>query len=249
MITIDLKSPKGWDELSDNQLRYVFGLIAQGLTAPELKTYCLIRWSGMQVLHKYGRGWMCRFADDEFVVTAEQVNAAIGSLNWLDKMPAMPVRIEKIGKHRALPADFQEVPFETFIICDNLYQGYLSTKNEKLLEYMAAHLYESNDLKLTDAERLNMFYWFASVKAYLAHEFSHLFTPIITIDRDRNMFKPMVEEYIMLKDAVNAQIRALTKGDVTKEKEVLAIDTWRALTELDELAKEYDEFNRKYPSK
>ena len=249
MITIDLKAPKGWDELTDNQLRYVFGLISQGLTAPELKTYCLIHWSGMQVMHKYGKGWMCKFADDEFVVTAEQVNAAIGSLNWLDKMPAMPVRIEKIGKHRALPADFQEVPFETFIICDNLYQGYLSTKNEKLLEYMAAHLYESNDLKLTDAERLNMFYWFASVKAYLAHEFSHLFTPIITIDRDRNMFKPMVEEYNMLKDAVNAQIRALTKGDVTKEKEVLTIDTWRALTELDALAKEYDDFNKKYPNK
>ena len=35
MITIDLKAPKGWDELTDNQLRYVFGLIAQGLTAPD----------------------------------------------------------------------------------------------------------------------------------------------------------------------------------------------------------------------
>ena len=249
MITIDLKAPKSWDELTDNQLRYVFGLIAQGLTAPELKTYCLIHWSGMQVLHKYGKGWMCKFADDEFVVTVEQVNAAISSLNWLDQVPAMPVRIEKIGKHRALPADFQEVPFETFIICDNLYQGYLSTKNEKLLEYMAAHLYESDDLTLTDAERLNVFYWFASLKAYLAHEFSHLFTPIITIDRDRNMFKPRIEKYNMLKDAVNAQIRALTKGDITKEKEVLAIDTWRAFTELDALAKEYDEFNQKYPSK
>ena len=53
----------------------------------------------------------------------------------------------------------------------------------------------------------------------------------------------------MLKDAVNAQIRALTKGDITKEKEVLAIDTWRAFTELDAIAKEYDEFNQKYPSK
>jgi hypothetical protein len=249
MITIDLKAPKCWEELTDNQLRYVFGLIAQGLTAPELKTYCLIHWSGMQVMHKYGKGWMCKFADDEFVVTAEQVNAAIGSLNWLDEVPVMPVRIEKIGKHRALPANFQDVPFETFIICDNLYQGYLSTKNEKLLEYMAAQLYESNDLKLTDAERLNVFYWFASLKAYLAHEFSHLFSPIFTIDREDNMFKPRIEKYNLLKDAVNAQIRALTKGDVTKEKEVLAIDTWRAFTELDALAKEYDEFSQKYPSK
>ena len=114
---------------------------------------------------------------------------------------------------------------------------------------MAAYLYESKGVSLTDAERLSVFYWFASLKAYLAHEFSHLFTPVINIERNGNMFKPMVSEYRLLKDAVNAQIRALTKGDVTKEKEVLAIDTWRALTELDALAKEYDEFNRKYPSK
>lgn len=45
---------------------------------------------------------------------------------------------------------------------------------------------------------------------------------------------------------MNAQIRALTKGDITKEKEVLHLDTWRALTELDALAKEAEEFNRKY---
>lgn len=249
MITIDLKAPTGWEELTDNQLRYLYGLITQGLTATEVKTYCLIRWSGMQVLHKYGKGWMCKYADDKFVVTAEQINAAIDSLDWIDKLPAAPIRIEKIGKHRALPADFQGVPFETFIICDNLYQGYLSTKNEKLLEYMAAHLYESNDLKLTDAERLNVFYWFTSAKSLLAHEFHHLFTPVINVDKDRDMFNPQMGTYNLLKDAVNAQIRALTKGDVTKEKEVLAIDTWRAFTELDALAKEYEEFSQKYPSK
>jgi hypothetical protein len=249
MITIDLKAPKGWDELTDNQLRYVFGLIAQGLSETEVKTYCLIHWSGMQILHKYGKGWMCKFADDEFVVTAEQINAAISYLRWLDRLPEMPIRIGKIGRDKALPADFQEVPYETFIICDNLYQGYLSTKKENLLDMMAAYLYESKGVSLTDAERLSVFYWFASLKAYLAHEFSHLFTPVINIERNGNMFKPMVSEYRLLKDAVNAQIRALTKGDVTKEKEVLAIDTWRALTELDALAKEYDDFNKKYPNK
>lgn len=48
MKTIDLITPKCWEMLTDNQLRYVFGLIAQGFTAVEVKTYCLIRWSGMQ---------------------------------------------------------------------------------------------------------------------------------------------------------------------------------------------------------
>ena len=32
--------------------------------------------------------------------------------------------------------------------------------------------------------------------------------------------------------AMNAQIRALTGGDITKEEAVLSMDTWRALTEL-----------------
>ena len=175
--------------------------------------------------------------------------AAIQSLDWTDTLPTRPVRLERIGKYRALPADFQEVPFETFIICDNLYQGYLSTKDDALLDEMAAKMYDANNLKLTDAERLSVFYWFTSLKGYLAREFSHLFTPVINTNGSVDMFMPGISQYNLLKDAVNAQIRALTKGDVTKEKEVLAIDTWRALTELDALAKEYDEFNRKYPSK
>ena len=249
MKTIDLITPKCWEMLTDNQLRYVFGLIAQGLTAVEVKTYCLIRWSGMQILHKYGSGWWCKYADDEFVVTASQVTSILSSIDWLDRFPSLPVRIKKMGGHWALPNTFQEVPFETFIICDNLYQGYLSTKDDALLDEMAAKMYDANNLKLTDAERLSVFYWFTSLKGYLAREFSHLFTPVINTDGGVDMFMPEISQYNLLKDAVNAQIRALTKGDVTKEKEVLAIDTWRALTELDALAKEYDDFNKKYPNK
>ena len=45
--------------------------------------------------------------------------------------------------------------------------------------------------------------------------------------------------------AMNAQIRALTGGDITKEEAVLSMDTWRALTELDAKAKEVDAFKRR----
>lgn len=45
---------------------------------------------------------------------------------------------------------------------------------------------------------------------------------------------------------MNAQIRALTKGDITKEAQVMAMDTWRALVELDAIAKESQELNAKY---
>ena len=46
-----------------------------------------------------------------------------------------------------------------------------------------------------------------------------------------------------------AQIRALTKGDITKEKEILSLDTWRALTELNAQAKEYKQINAQINAK
>ncbi len=48
--TINLTVPTGWDQLNDKQLRYVFGLMAQGFSTVQIKTYCLFRWTGMQVL-------------------------------------------------------------------------------------------------------------------------------------------------------------------------------------------------------
>ena len=247
-LTINLTVPTGWDKLDDKKLRYVFGLLAQGFSSVQVKTYCLFRWSGMQVMHKYGKGWWCKFARDEFFIMTEQVNAALASLDWIDSVPPLPVRIRRIGRHRALAADFQEVPFETFIICDNLYQGYLSAKEDSLLDDLARQLYKSPKVEPTAAERIGVFYWFASLKEMFAHQFRHFFQPL-TSQEDGNLLNDGKSQYEILYNAVNAQIRALTKGDVTKEKEVLAIDTWRALSELDALAKEYDDFNKKYPNK
>jgi hypothetical protein len=247
-IRVNLIVPTSWEELSQEQLRYYFFVLTMCRSAAEVKTYCLCRWSGLEVLYPYGEGFMCRHEEREFVLQPLQVAAAIQSLDWTDTLPTSPVRLERIGKYRALPADFQEVPFETFIICDNLYQGYLSAKDDQLLDDLARVLYQSSKVRPDAAERIGVFYWFASLKEMFARQFKHFFQPL-SAQSDGNMFNQGRSQYEIIYHAVNAQIRALTKGDVTKEKEVLAIDTWRALTELDALAKEYEEFNRKYPNK
>ena len=137
------------------------------------------------------------------------------------------------------------MPFETFIICDNLYQGYLQTQDDALLDELGATLYgKSIDFK--PYERISIFYWFASLKDSLSRKYSDFFQPIADAATGGNLLgsaSPSVE------DAMNAQIRALTKGDVTKEAEVLALDTHRALTELNAQAREYKELNAKMQSK
>ena len=247
-IRVNLIVPKSWEKLSQEQLKYYFFVLTMCRSAAEVKTYCLCRWSGLEVLYPYGTGFMCRHEQREFVLQPLQVAAAIQSLDWTDTLPTSPVRMERIGKYRALHADFQEVPFETFIICDSLYQGYLSAKDDQLLDDLARVLYQSAKVRPDAAERIGVFYWFASLKEMFARQFKHFFQPLSAHD-DGNMFNQGKSQYEIIYHAVNAQIRALTKGDVTKEKEVLAIDTWRALTELDALAKEYEDFNKKYPNK
>ena len=249
-ITVDLKLPTGWEDLTDKQLRSVYGMIAYGMSSAKLKAYCLFNWSNLKILHKYGNDWFCKHGKQKFILTAEQVEQATHALDWLENVPSMPVRISRIGKHRAVKADFEGVPFETFIVCDNLYQGYLATKQDNLLDEMAAHLYESDDIKLCDKERVSVFYWFASLKGLFAKVFKHFFQPIDTASgADGNMIEHSGSQYELLQNAVNAQIRALSKGDVTKEQQVLSLDTWRALTELDCQAREYEELERKYPMK
>ena len=75
-------------------------------------------------------------------------------------------------------------------------------------------------------------------------KYSDFFQPTANADTGGNLLgssAPSVE------DAMNTQIRALTKGDVTKEAEVLALDTHRALTELNAQAREYRELNTSPP--
>ena len=250
VINIDLKLPTKWEDLTDEQLRYVYQLLAQHFNFVEIKTYCLHRWSGLLVWHRHGKHWACKHEKEKFLLSAEQVEQVTHALDWLEKMPTTPVRMSKIGPHHAVEADFQGVPFETYIICDNLYQGYLSTKSEYILDQLAEHLYKPDGVRLQDAERVSMFYWMASLKTYLASNFKHFFQPIDNAsDANGNMFEQEQSQFETLQNAVNAQIRALTKGDITKEQQVLSLDTWRALTELDAQAREYEEMNRKYPSK
>lgn len=244
MQTINITVPKGWHELSQKQLRYVFFLLSEEYTAPAIKTLCLFRWSGLKVIaHQKGQ-FHLRLDKTEFFITALQIAEALSSLAWLDELPKIPVRLEKIGRQRAVRADFQGVSFETFIACENLYQGFLHTKNDTLLDQMATHLYGIRR-SLYKAERVNIFYWFAALKDYLARSFPNFLQPAGR-SADSSMLGGTPNIGRRLQEAMNAQIRALTKGDITKEKEILALDTWRALTELDAQAREYDEMKKIY---
>ena len=44
--TINIIVSRGWHELDDKQLRYLFGLLADDYSSAEIRTLCLLRWGG-----------------------------------------------------------------------------------------------------------------------------------------------------------------------------------------------------------
>ena len=242
---INIKMPTSWAELDDNQLYYVYNLLADNLSGTQIKTYCLFLWGRMKVVCRYGEGYLIRRGKAEAYVTAAVVYNALHALDFIDRLPDEPVRIGKVKGHAAVDAELQGVAFERYLFVENLYQGYLHSQQHTLLTQMGEFLYDTDGLVLNQAEKMNVFYWWTSLKAYFSKQFPHFLQPshddgdLLGGDSSQSLSRK-------LQDSMNAQIRALTKGDITKERDILNMDTWRALTELDALAREYEEITRKY---
>ena len=245
-ISINFIVPGSWEEMSDKQLRYVYQLLADEFATDEIKTLFLLKWSGTKVSGRQDSGsYLVKLGKQMFELTPLTLAELLVNLDWLGATPTSPVRPSKMNRRQALAADFQGVPFETFIVCDNYFQGYLQTQQDYLLDEIGRIVYQDAKLKFLPWQRIAIFYWMVALKDLFARQFPEFFQPAGSAS-DGNLLGTTPSS---VEASMNAQIRALTKGDVTKEAEVLALDTWRALTELNAQAREYKELNAKMQSK
>ena len=253
--TLNLTLPTSWAELSQQQLYYLFLQLSRDLTAEETMALCLFKWSGLKVITRLENGLYLvvrkeqatgkrRKRKVQYELTAQQLCCAALFLEWIKELPTMPIHLDKIGRHKALAVDFDKVPFEKFLYVDNLWQGYLQTKDADFLRQMAEVLYDHDGIRLNAAEEVAVFYWFASLKAWMAKKFDHFLKPVGEAQGESNGLGFTPDIGAKIEQAYNAQVRALTGGDITKEHEVLQSNTLRALAELNAKAKEAEEYRK-----
>ena len=261
MTQINLTVPTAWEQLSQEQLRYLLTTIAKvgdtnhntpfasledysSQTSAQVATYCLFKWNNLKFVCPYANGWLLSHDDGEFCIDADAIASAISALDWINSLPNQPVRLEYVDGAKALDADLDVgFSFDDWLSCENLWQHYQISRSEQPLIKMAEILYRKPGIKLFPAEILGIFYWWAAVKQQASILYPNFFRSADTTTPETT---PTPDD---IRKGMNAQIRALTKGDITKEEQILAMDASRALTELDALAFEYEELNRKYPSK
>ena len=261
MQPLNLSAPTSWSELSQEQLRFLLRTIVAvnrtnsgrafdsrddfaAHTAAQVAVYCLFRWNGVSVLTPYADAWLVAHDGRELVISADDIAAATSFLSWTAETPSSPVRLHHIDGADAVEASLDDdFSFDDWLSCETLWQGYQATQNTDFLRQMAEILYRKPGISLREYEILSIFYWWAGLKSECSRLYSYFLRPSAPSENTPEVTQDS------LRRNIDAQIRALTKGDITKEATILSLPAHRALTELDALAREYDELNRKSPSK
>lgn len=245
---LHLTCPRSWRGMSQEQLRYALHVIGCGMySSVEGRTLMLLRFTGIEVKEKTPYGWACMVTvtkengkqrKHQFFMQSWQVQDMIKQLEFVDGYETFDVRLESFGGFKAVDGLLHGVRFWDYLNMEKYYQGYLSTKEQKYVLGLAQLLYPGGVTVIDDAEMTNCVMWFSYVKKQFSRFFRHFFKPA-----------PVSEgKAVNWLEQMNAQIRALTDGDITKEQAVYDKDCWRALTELDAKAHDAEEFRKKYPN-
>ena len=244
---LHLTCPRSWKEMTQEQLHYALHIIGCGMySSVEGRTLMLLRFTGIEVKEKTPYGWACTVTvtkengkqrKHHFFMQSWQVQDMIKQLEYVDSYEAFDVRLESIQGFKAVDPLLHRVMFQDYLNMEKYYQGYLATKQQRFALGLARLLYPGGVTAIDDAELTNCIMWYSYVKKQFSKHFRHFFRPA-----------PEGGKAVDWTEQMNAQIRALTDGDITKEDAVFKKDCWRALTELDAKAREAEEFRKKYPT-
>lgn len=225
--------PTSWEELTPPQLHYILSLLSANIAVERVMVYAFFRFASLRAVRDFGEGRMLvRHGHAPFLLSRKDILAAADRLSFLLSPPTLPLRLPRWQGIKAVDAALHGVPFGEYLQIENHYQRYLGNTADSfpLLE-IGKILYPGFRGRCRDAERplfsLNILVWLSGLKCSFTHLFPDLFRPAPSSAVQPDMRSVML-----------AEIRALTGGDVTKEHVVLNVDTWTALAELNEKARE-----------
>lgn len=241
--------PKGWDELTAEQLRYVIRLLwiynDHADWQQRVQVAAFVHFADIEVVSHTDQGWLCRERrhGTTFLLDSELLPSIMEHVQWVTETEKITVRIEQVGPYEAVDFELQELKFGAYLMAENNFQSYLLSKKDSCLVGLARILYlvpdGSEAPELRDEILTGVFLWFNAAKQLLGEQFPNFLKPASGKQED------ISQETLI--ESMRAQIRLLTKGDVTKQKYILEeTDTWTALAELDAEAKEAEEIKRKY---
>lgn len=255
-MNIDISIPNSWSKLSQRQLKSVFSFMSsESLSLHQCKLLLAFKFAGIKFygLHPEGAlvrcdGVFCYLDEDDLLAIAHE-------MDFIEEDPQIPVRLFEIKHRKAVHPLLRDLSFAKWLAIENLYYGFLETKDVALLNEVLSILYPKSGKfsafvktfksRKIDFSHINAIKWLSSFKKYLERRYPEIYK---RINPDSSVAGSSISQKKLL-ESMNAQIRALTKGDITKNEAVLDMDLHSALIELDALALEARKLNESLKKK
>ena len=249
METIDITLPKSWLALTDKMYKTVCKAFATAhLSVLDIKIALMLRWANMTICQSEENHHLIKIKTGKTVQLIELSDEEIYNLstmmNWLEDLPPVSLRPAMICGRRARDRGLESLTFEQFIILDNTLQGYIATLDNRLLLQIGKILYPDNTLlglfrrfRPKPWQMTAILFWISGAKKMFAKRYPTFFQPAAgkqkRIDAD------------IIRRNVETMLRALTKGDITKDRQIRDAPLYAALAELEAIAIESEQLKAK----
>lgn len=257
---IRIRLPQSWQQLTDRQLHIVARCMTAARRPDTALLLTFLRLSGIgivpaspRIVRTVLRGrrdiMLIRRRGRVHRILRRDIALAAMRLDFLLQPPAVPLRPRRICAARTIDAALHGLPFGDYLRLDNYFRRYLAAApaaaQSPLLTPMADILTDGRRRRRpTACDAYLITLWLASLQSYFAGIFSDLLRPAPAASGDDDDGDAAHDSPDSMRRRMVTMIRALTGGDVTREAEVLRVDTWTALTELNEKAREARETER-----
>lgn len=241
MRKIELKLPKGWNQLKKGELETVAGYFLRYKSKPEILTRCFLLFSGWKIVRwdrlaglEQGYGYFTKKGESLFRVDPDTFTGLAKNLEWITKEYTLPSYVPRIRGLDTPNLILYKATLEQYLMADNFYIRFITTGNFGDLDKMIATLYCRN---ITDIDlerrarriarqkksiRYAVFIWFCGLKSWLRDKY-----PCIFAGYEPDAGRPQDE-------AILGLLTALNGGDITKNRIILNTGVHEALYELNQ---------------
>lgn len=243
-ISFNVALPTAWEELTQEQLRTVFRLMATGAAGAALTAKAFLIFSGLKPegddIYRNRAGFLMK-------IGVSQITAAALRLEYLTTVPRAAVRLDHAldGTPCKTGANLEDATFGEFLHADGLFLQYLNNPeaNADRLEKIAEIFYPGlmPGAARSNYMHANIILWLTGLKYQLTAMYPHLFSAKAA----PTDYEETAEEVaVRHRHSTLSMIRALTGGDITKENDILLAPAHNALYELNEKAREAKELEK-----
>lgn len=252
MRTVNFKIPKSWIELSPGQLLFVAKLFLSEFAQIRYKflTHVFLKFAKLKVLkERDGKQFYKLRGEKPFTLTSSMMRELAGKLSYLLAEVTEIKPLRKIRRAKACNYRLYKTKFIRFLMAENFYIAFSETKEKQHLNCLVATLYNRPGRAFDDklikrrsryyrfvgiTKKYTVYLWYSGFRWYVAKECPEIFS-----SGSGSAGPVKIKEHIM------GMIRGLSDGDVTKNDNVLQVDTWDALYELNAKAKHIREIKSK----